>query len=445
MGICNDEPGKTISIREVKLSHNEIEIGKILQMGICKIKCNNVNSGYGVGFLCKIPFPNKSNLLPVLITNYHILEKDDIVSRKNIKLFFKDDYSINIKIDNSRIYYSKDIYNITIIELKDKEITESFSEIDDDIPSKHITNIVILNYGKDYQKHYSFGEINDLNKENFSFIQKYSNQNTTENYLLGAPILNKSNYKVLGIYIGKDEKYNKGILIKNPIIDFYNYYKNRKQESIDKKEENDKIKSKKIKEKNKNENRYVNEINNNINKNREKESENNSNILKMSTKIIKQTNNIIINKENNYLNKRGNEEIKNEKSSNKSNNSKNLNKNINKNIDSCIDNKFLEKNKSPKSEINNKNQDKINNIYNKEKDKEINLIFLIINKELNLDVKENIIFKEVIKKLFSKFLWLKYINKIDFRFNGKVIDKNKTVKENGLKDNSNIELLYEKE
>ena len=46
---------------------------KILEQmakSICKIK---IGQEQGTGFFCKIPFPNKNNMLPVLITNNHVI------------------------------------------------------------------------------------------------------------------------------------------------------------------------------------------------------------------------------------------------------------------------------------------------------------------------------------------------------------------------------------
>ena len=45
---------------------------------ICKIYCEN--DKIGTGFFTKIKF--KNNLLPVLITNYHILKEKDIENNK---------------------------------------------------------------------------------------------------------------------------------------------------------------------------------------------------------------------------------------------------------------------------------------------------------------------------------------------------------------------------
>ena len=58
---------------------------------ICKIYQNGKK---GTGFFCKIPFPDKNNLLNVLITNNHILSQKDIEDNKIIKLTM---YSIEEK------------------------------------------------------------------------------------------------------------------------------------------------------------------------------------------------------------------------------------------------------------------------------------------------------------------------------------------------------------
>ena len=94
------------------------------------------------------------------------------------------------------------------------------------------------------------------------------------------------------------------------------------------------------------------------------------------------------------------------------------------------------KNKSPKK----------NNIHeNKENETKINLYFKLTNgKELNIEVKESIEFNKVIEQLHSKYLWLKNLKIIGFKYNGKQISKNKTVKENGLNNNSTIIIFEEK-
>ena len=41
-----------------------------MEKAICQIKIENMQT---TGFFCRIPFPDKSNMLPVLITNNHVI------------------------------------------------------------------------------------------------------------------------------------------------------------------------------------------------------------------------------------------------------------------------------------------------------------------------------------------------------------------------------------
>ena len=52
-------------------SHNKIK--EQMEKNICKI---NIGQSLGTGFFCKIPFPDLNNMLPVFITNNHIMNKD---------------------------------------------------------------------------------------------------------------------------------------------------------------------------------------------------------------------------------------------------------------------------------------------------------------------------------------------------------------------------------
>ena len=81
--------------------------------GICKIKCND--GSHGTGFFCNIL--DNWNTLKVLITNNHVLEKEDILIGKKIKFSINnDEIDYEIEIDKSRKIYTSDKYDITIIE-----------------------------------------------------------------------------------------------------------------------------------------------------------------------------------------------------------------------------------------------------------------------------------------------------------------------------------------
>ena len=62
----------------------------------------------GTGFLCLIPYPDRLNQLPVLITCNHILGKDDIIPGKKIQLIFNDKLLKSLELDESRIIYTSE-------------------------------------------------------------------------------------------------------------------------------------------------------------------------------------------------------------------------------------------------------------------------------------------------------------------------------------------------
>ena len=74
------------------------------------------------GYLCRIPFPDSNNLLPLLIISNNIFGDSNY---KNSNLILTDNKKNNktIKLDEERmVYFNKDENNneITIIEIKDK-------------------------------------------------------------------------------------------------------------------------------------------------------------------------------------------------------------------------------------------------------------------------------------------------------------------------------------
>ena len=85
----------------------DIEGTKLIlsQMENCICKIIKDDGKKGTGFFCIIPFPERNNLLNVLITNNHILNENDIENDKIIKLIMynkEQNIEKEIKIDNSR-------------------------------------------------------------------------------------------------------------------------------------------------------------------------------------------------------------------------------------------------------------------------------------------------------------------------------------------------------
>ena len=83
------------------------KISEQMEKGICKIK---LGQEQGTGFFCKIPFPNKNNMLPVFITNNHII--NEIVLYKEdskIEIDIMEENNIKIIHLNNRIKYTNEV------------------------------------------------------------------------------------------------------------------------------------------------------------------------------------------------------------------------------------------------------------------------------------------------------------------------------------------------
>ena len=135
MKAINYIPEKELNDHPQSIGFEQMDIiRQKMEKSICKIKCPK--GGFGTGFFCKMPFPNEFNLLPVLITNNHVLDESDIIIGKNFIFSLKNDES-NCKIifDNKRKTYTNKEYDITIIEFKQKDGLSryKFLEIDDNV------------------------------------------------------------------------------------------------------------------------------------------------------------------------------------------------------------------------------------------------------------------------------------------------------------------------
>jgi hypothetical protein len=197
-----------------------------MEKSICKIKCND--GSIGTGFFCKIPFPDNSKLLPVLITNSHVLSRNDLLKDNFINISLDDDkYEYKIYIDESRKTYSNKSYDVSIIEItiKDNLSNVSFLEIDDNL-LKLNDNEIFINKSI-YLLHYPHGNDVELSIGVIKSISKYNSNDffhlcQTQKGSSGCPIINLINFKVIGIHKGtiKEEESNLGTLIKGPIKEF---------------------------------------------------------------------------------------------------------------------------------------------------------------------------------------------------------------------------------
>ena len=164
---------------------------------ICKIE----GAKNGTGFFCKITYEDK--LIPVLMTNYHIIDPDYYESKKNIIVSTKEN-RIVININENKILYSSPIneYDLIIIKLNEsKNEQNQYLEIDSKIFSDNSEkafedeSIYILHYPSGGKPSISFGY-------GFNQINNYEMKHlcNTENCSSGSPILSLSSGKILGIY-----------------------------------------------------------------------------------------------------------------------------------------------------------------------------------------------------------------------------------------------------
>ena len=102
---------------------------------VCKINGNEL----GTGFFCKILYKNE--YIPILMTNYHIIDDNYLENNKQIIVFINNNYKI-IKINkNNKIYSSKDNeYDIIIIKIKEEEKINHYLELDYDIFQNNYIN-----------------------------------------------------------------------------------------------------------------------------------------------------------------------------------------------------------------------------------------------------------------------------------------------------------------
>ena len=293
------------------------------QLEKCVCKIYKINGKKGTGFLCNLPFPDQFHLLPVLITNNHVLNNEDLELNKNIKISFNDDKVTKIiKINEDRkTFTSKDI-DITIIEIiPNVDNLNNFLDIDKDfVESVDIHNckeeqVYIMQYPRGENSCHSIGLLKSIEGKN---IYHYC---STDFGSSGSPILRISNYKIIGVHNARSHfKFNKGIFIKNVIEEF-----NKKYESnLD----------------NKNYNKY-NDLHNNININDMLPINSNNDNKETKENIISLDNGLCINNNKNINNMNNNYNLNHNnipENLNMMNYNNNLNNNINENEPQLIQN-----------------------------------------------------------------------------------------------------------
>lgn len=199
---------------------------------ICKI---NINGNRGSGFFTKISMNDK--MVPVFITNYHIINKDYLHNKDEIEVIIYDELK-KIYIKNKAFYFNQE-YDVTIIEVdEEKEKISNYLELDENIFNENRINeyigntIYILQYPSyhDEQKlGVSYGIIkNRFEDKEYNFIHYCS----TEYGSSGSPILNINNNKIIGIHKQRSANYNIGSFLYYSLKEFKNLYENKKCNKI---------------------------------------------------------------------------------------------------------------------------------------------------------------------------------------------------------------------
>lgn len=184
---------------------------------------NKINKETRTGILYKIPFPDSLNLLPVLITNNHSLNEEYILPNKEIEFILNDDKKkVKILINESRKTYANKDFDTTIIEiLKENNFDfESFLEVNNPNDILKDKNIYVKHYDSGKGSSISFGLIKSIEDNNIKY------DSSIDKGASGCPIINKDNYKIVGIHIGYERKDKTYIIfwtiIYYPIKYFYN-------------------------------------------------------------------------------------------------------------------------------------------------------------------------------------------------------------------------------
>ena len=198
---------------------------------ICMIKIDNTN---GTGFFCKIPLNNNNNIveIPVLMTNYHIINKELLNNKSKEILFYieKKGWLNDLKINNghNRCIYMDEDLDITIIELKESDKIDNFLELDTNIIKKgnirgyKDKSVYVIQYPK-RELSVSYGIIQEIDAQKKN---DFCHLCSTDEGSSGSPILMVDDNKLIGIHKSgnSQDNYNRGLFLNEVIISFKNKY-----------------------------------------------------------------------------------------------------------------------------------------------------------------------------------------------------------------------------
>ena len=199
-----------------------------MKKNVCQIQSDE---SQGTGFFCKIPFPDMNNMLPVLITNNHVINEELLYEDDtNILIYTESDKNTKTINLDDRLKYTSKHFDITIIEIKDQDKINNYLELDDAILGDIFDNEIKLNeiYSDEtvYLLQYpegilsvSYGVVKDINEDK-KYI--FTHMCSTKGGSAGSPVLNLKTNKVMGAHHSGISKKNiaQGTLLNEPIKDF---------------------------------------------------------------------------------------------------------------------------------------------------------------------------------------------------------------------------------
>ena len=148
---------------------NEGEKNKLINSGLENAIVYIENKGKkDIGFLCKLPLPNSTSILPALITTTDLIGKNEIEESKKIN-FTLDNSLHSLIIDEKRkTYINNDKYKLVIIEIKSEDNlnTNAFFELEE--KEKLYTNSfvgVVSNNEKEKCLEYFICKINNISEK----------------------------------------------------------------------------------------------------------------------------------------------------------------------------------------------------------------------------------------------------------------------------------------
>ena len=199
---------KSITLEEA------LRIQEQLRKCICKIK----GKTQATGFFSFIQYNNKC--LPVLVSANHVINLNEQIY--NLSLELNSEIKIININDGRKIFINRDL-DITIIEIiPEKDNIFNFLDIDSNVFTSNSElryqdeSVYILHYNFNNNKIISYGMIKNIHENTINHMCN------TDYFSGGAPILNITTGKIIGIHLGSkmNFNFNFGTFIKIPITKF---------------------------------------------------------------------------------------------------------------------------------------------------------------------------------------------------------------------------------